>query len=85
MRAASRATNASWTARAITSRDPAEQICPAFSQIAPSTLSSAMSRSASASTTTGDLPPSSSTTLVTFTAARCITPMPVATEPVNVT
>ena len=67
------------------SREPAEQICPAFSKIAPSTPSTAASRSASASTTTGDLPPSSSITVSTLSAAARITPMPVATEPVKVT
>ena len=84
-RSTSRSTNGAWTARAITSREPAEQIWPAFSKIAPSTLSTALSRSASASTTTGDLPPSSSTTRVTLVAAPCITSMPEGTEPVNVT
>ena len=45
----------------------------------------ARSRSASASTIIGSLPPSSSETGVSVSAARAITFLPVATDPVNIT
>ena len=45
----------------------------------------ARSRSASASTIIGSLPPSSRLTGVSVSAARAITFLPVATEPVNIT
>src|SRR6218665_2953745 len=52
--------------------------------MAPSTPSSACSTSQSARTTSGDLPPSSSSTRVTLSAAARMTRCPVATEPVKV-
>ena len=45
----------------------------------------ARSRSASASTIIGSLPPSSSDTGVSVSAARAMTFLPVAVEPVNMT
>src|SRR5688572_27715654 len=45
----------------------------------------AAARSASGKTICGDLPPSSSVTLLMFSAAACATARPVAVEPVNAT
>ena len=48
--------------RCTSTRLPAEQVCPVFWVMALTTVMAALSRSASANTTCGDLPPSSSTT-----------------------
>ena len=63
---------------------PAEQVCPAFWKMALATPVAARSRSASANTMFGDLPPSSMTTGTTFSAASLATWTPTSTEPVNV-
>ena len=83
-RAASRATSASCALRSTSRRDPAEHVWPAFWKIAFATPCAARSRSASAKTMFGDLPPSSITTGTTLSAAILATPMPTSTEPVNV-
>jgi hypothetical protein len=54
-------------------------------KIAFSVPATAASMSASCSTTTGDLPPSSSVTDATCSAADFMICLPVSTEPVNVT
>ena len=64
-------------------RDAAEQVWPAFWMPALTRNGSAASRSASAKTICGLLPPSSSVTGTAFLAAAICTSAPVATEPVN--
>ncbi len=64
-------------------RDAAEQVCPAFCTPALTRNGSAASRSASANTICGLLPPSSSVTGTVFFAAAACTCWPTATEPVN--
>ena len=64
-------------------RDAAEHVCPAFWMPALTRNGSAASRSASAKTICGLLPPSSSVTGTAFLAAAICTSAPVATEPVN--
>ena len=58
--------------------DPAEHVCPAFWKIAVATPCTAKSRSASANTMFGDLPPSSSEIFLKLAAAREATRDPVA-------
>ena len=65
------------------SRVPAEQIWPVFSVKPAAIVAAAASRSASAKTTCGDLPPSSSVTGTSRSAAARATARPVATEPVK--
>ncbi len=64
-------------------RDAAEQVCPAFWIPALTRNGSAASRSASANTICGLLPPSSSVTGTAFFAAAAWISAPVVTEPVN--
>jgi hypothetical protein len=64
-------------------RLPAEQVWPLFCVIALHTLAAAASRSASANTSCGDLPPSSSTTGTWWIAATSCTSRPTSGEPVN--
>ena len=64
-------------------RELAEQVWPAFWMPALTRNGSARSRSASANTSCGDLPPSSSVTGTTFLAAARWISWPTATEPVN--
>ena len=64
-------------------RDAAEQVWPAFWMPALTRNGSAASRSASAKTICGLLPPSSSVTGTAFLAAAVCTSVPVATEPVK--
>src|SRR6187551_2520792 len=64
-------------------RDAAEQVWPAFWMPALTRKGSAASRSASAKTTCGLFPPSSSVTGTAFCAAAVWTRAPVATDPVN--
>ena len=61
----------------------AEQVCPALCDPELTRNGSAASRSASANTTCGDLPPSSSVTGTAFSAAAAWTIAPVAAEPVK--
>ena len=64
-------------------RDAAEQVCPAFWMPALTRKGSAASRSASAKTICGLLPPSSSVTGTVFFAAAAWISRPTATEPVK--
>ena len=64
-------------------RDAAEQVCPAFWMPALTRKGSAASRSASAKTICGLLPPSSSVTGTAFFAAAAWISAPTATEPVK--
>ena len=64
---------------------PALQICPEFANTAMPAPGTAASRSASANTTSGDLPPSSSDTRLRFPADACTIFCPVRCEPVNAT
>ncbi len=64
---------------------PAEHIWPALLNDQPRIALSARSKSASAKTMNGDLPPSSVTEGTTLAAAAWATLMPVGTEPVKVT
>ena len=67
------------------SRDPAEQLWPAFWISAATIAGTAWSRSASAKTTLGDLPPSSSSIGISRRAQASATLAPVAALPTNVT
>ena len=72
------------SARSISTRLPAEQVWPAFCTIAVTSTGSAASRSASAKTICGDLPPSSSVTGHVVVGGHLARPAaPVAGEPVN--
>src|SRR6187402_2323462 len=71
------------TGRSTRMRDAAEQVWPAFWMPALTRKGSAASRSASAKTTCGLFPPSSSVTGTAFAAAAVCTRAPVATEPVQ--
>ncbi len=63
-----RAVNSSWILRSTNSRVPALQISPELANAAMPAPGTAASRSASANTTSGDLPPSSSDTRFRFPA-----------------
>src|SRR5574340_822552 len=78
-----RATTVSNTVRSTRIRDAAEQVCPAFWMPALTRNGSAASRSASANTICGLLPPSSSVTGMVFFAAAAWISRPTATDPVN--
>ena len=65
----SRSRSGSYAARSISTRLPAEHVCPAFWTIAATSTGSAASKSASAKTICGDLPPSSSVTGTWLSAA----------------
>ena len=65
------------------SREPAEQVWPAFCTIALTTEASAASKSASANTICGDLPPSSSVQPMWLRAAAVCTAVPTSGLPVN--
>jgi hypothetical protein len=67
----------------IKSREPAVQTCPELGKIAFAAPGIALSRSASASTIVGDLPPSSSVTRFIWRAEACMMRWPVAVEPVK--
>ena len=66
-------------------REAAEQVCPAFWSPAFTRNGSAASRSASANTIWGDLPPSSSVTGTALRAAAACTDAPASNEPVKET
>ena len=68
---------------ATTSRAPAEQTWPECRKTAVSAMSTAVSKSASAKTTLGFLPPSSSATRLTVAAASAMTRRPETTPPVK--
>ena len=59
------------------------QVWPVAAKMPAMTPLAAASRSASANTMFGDLPPSSRLTRARWLAAPCITRAPVAVEPVN--
>ena len=66
-------------------RVPLEQISPCVKKFASSAAETALSRSASAKTISGDLPPSSSVTSFRLAAAAAMTFLPVPTSPVSET
>ena len=67
------------------SREPATQLCPLALKILRSTPLTALSRSASSNTMTGDLPPSSNETSAKFSALLRITCRAVSGPPVKLT
>ena len=77
--------NAGSASRCTNTRDRAQQSCPALPNTAPANPRAAASRSASANTIDGDLPPSSSVTRFTSRAARAAISRPTAVEPVKAT
>ena len=81
----SRDSNSSYRDASTSTRLPAEHVWPAFCTIALTSAGNAASRSASAKTICGDLPPSSSVTGQWRLAAAAATQVPVAGEPVNET
>ena len=84
-RAATRSSSSSCTARSTSSREPAMHVCPVAANTPATTPLAAASRSASANTTCGDLPPSSRLTRARCPAAARMTAVPVAVEPVKAT
>ncbi len=82
-RRTSSSTNSSWIDSSTTSRAPAEHTWPECRKTAVSAKSSAASRSASANTMLGFLPPSSRATFFTVSAADAMIRLPVASPPVN--
>ncbi len=84
-RRTSSSTNSSWIDSSTTSRAPAEQTWPECRNTAVSAKSRAASRSASANTMLGFLPPSSRATFFTVAAAAAMIRLPVASPPVNET
>src|SRR5690348_2100730 len=83
-RAVNRAVNSSAIASSTSSLVPARHTCPALSNW-PTACPTARSRSASANTSNGDFPPSSSETGVSCPPAAAATCRPVAPEPVKAT
>ena len=69
MNSISMATKRSWIERCTSSREPAWQLCPEAAKMPETTPFTACSRSASAKTMLGDLPPSSSVTVLKCLAA----------------
>ena len=80
-RSAMRCSTSSCTRSSTSSRDPAEQVCPAFCRIALAAIVAARSTSASANTRWADLPPSSSVTGATRLAAAPAIRLPTSVEP----
>ena len=83
MRAFSLATKASWMPSWMSSRDPAQQTWPWLNQIASTTPSTALSRSASSKTMKGDLPPSSRVSDLPEPAVASRMRRPTSVEPVK--
>src|SRR5690242_11141959 len=83
-RAVNRAVNSPAIASSTSSLVPARHTCPALSNL-PTACPTARSRSASANTSNGDFPPSSSETGVSCPPAAAATCRPVAPEPVKAT
>ena len=82
--ASMRWSRASYTERCTNTREPAAQYCPHLNVISPTIALAARSKSASANTTTGDLPPSSSTTRFRLPCAEAaMIDLPTAVEPVK--
>ena len=75
--------NSSAIFRSTSKREPATHDCPWLRKIERATPAAVRFKSASAKTTLGDLPPSSSVTRLSDSAAAAITRFPVATPPVN--
>ena len=75
--------NFSSTERCTRILDRAQQSCPALSNTAYGAVAAARSRSASANTMFGLLPPSSSVTRFTCRAHPAITARPTSLDPVN--
>ncbi len=69
------------TRSSTSSRDPAEQVCPAFCRITLAAVVAARSTSASANMRCADLPPSSSVTGATRLAAAPAIRLPTSVEP----
>ncbi len=84
-RSTSSATNSSAIDSSTTSRAPAEHTWPECRKTAVIAMSSAVSRSASAKTMLGFLPPSSSATFFTVPDAAAMIRLPVPRPPVNET
>ena len=83
MCSAIRPTTSRCTLCSTTTREPAAHICPVF-KVMPATIAGmAASRSASAKTTCGDLPPSSRCSGVRFFAQAAMMLSPVSGEPVK--
>ena len=78
-------TKRSWMERSTSSREPAEQTSPAPAKMPMSAPSMAASKSASANTMLGLLPPSSRPTFFTFSAPLRMMCLPTSTEPVKAT
>ena len=78
-------TKASWRESSTISRAPAEQTWPECRNTAVRAKSTAVSKSASAKTTLGFLPPSSSATFFTVAAAVAMIRLPVSSPPVKET
>ncbi len=78
-------TKRSWMDRSTSRREPAEQTSPAPAKIPMSAPSMAASKSASANTMLGLLPPSSRPIFFTFSAPRRMMLLPTSTDPVNAT
>jgi hypothetical protein len=83
--AASRSLNSPATDRSITTRSVDMQICPLFMNAPKPAALTASSRSASASTTIGAFPPSSSSVRLRFSAALAAMIFPTFVEPVKLT
>ena len=81
--AAKRSTNSSWTAACTSVRDAAMHDCPAAEKIPYAERRTASSRSASAKTMFGDLPPSSNVTSFSVSEALAAICLPVSVDPVK--
>jgi hypothetical protein len=82
-RRATSSTSGSCTRSSTSSREPAEQVWPAFWTTELTITGAAASRSASAKTMFGDLPPSSSVTGTQLSAAAFVISVPTSDDPVN--
>ena len=82
-RAATACTRSSYIGSSTSRRDPAVQRWPLSVKIWATTASTARSKSESANTTTGDLPPSSKESRLSVGAAFAMIAEPVADSPVN--
>ena len=83
IRCLSLATSRSATPSCTRIRDPAQQTWPWLNQIASTTPSTTLSRSASAKTMNGDFPPSSSESLLPLPAVAVRMIRPTSVEPVK--
>src|SRR3989442_1611460 len=83
IRARSFATSRSATPSCTSSREPAQQTCPWLNQIASTTPSTTLSRSASSNTMNGLLPPSSRESFLPEPAVALRMTRPTSAEPVN--